>query len=208
VVITDPEPYPVAYLRVPGGRLVKKENWVRPGQDELREMLGLNTEEGGYEGLDESGRELLRDLRAEVRENPKSSGNAGLEVEFSSLTIEADQEGETVRFNKGGQWFGASISGSTRAGESIGDELRRCFDALKGKPLGLPPLLISRNTILPRLVIGTTCFPHHPAPTFHVSFRTRQRRLLDLFRYFPTISSDGGGTSSFRMSNTFGNCRI
>lgn len=196
MVITDPEPYPVAYLRVPGGRLEKKESWVRPGQDELREMVGLNTEEGGYEGLDESGRELLQDLRAEVRENPESSGNAGLEDELS-LTTEADQEGEKVRFDKKGQWFGASISGSTRAGESIGDELRRCFDAVKGKPLRYPTTLISRNTIQSWLVSRTTRFPYHPPPTVHVSFRTRQRRLPDLFWYFPAITSDCGGTSSF-----------
>jgi hypothetical protein len=50
VVVTDPEPYPVAYLRVPGGKLVKKENWVRPGQEELRRMLGLDGVEVGSEG--------------------------------------------------------------------------------------------------------------------------------------------------------------
>jgi hypothetical protein len=137
-------------------------------------MLGLNTEEGECEGLDESGRELLQDLKAEVRENPKSSGNAGLEAGFSSLTIEADQEGETVRFNKGGQWFGAPISGSTRAGESIGDELRRCFDALKGKPPPLIPAYIQKH------YPPTACLSHCTLPISPCFY------LPCLFSYPPT----------------------
>jgi diphthine-ammonia ligase len=132
VVITDPEPYPVAYLRVASGKLVEKEGWVKPGVEELRAMLGLGGDEG-VEGLDEAGRELLDDLR---QSRPGLSMNVGeeeqLDMSMSGLTISADLN-EEVRFNKRDKWFATSIDGVTRGDESMGEELKRCFDSIQGK---------------------------------------------------------------------------
>lgn len=130
VIITDPEPYPVAYLRVASGKLVEKEGWVRPGVEELRAMLGLGGD-GGVEGLSEAGRELLADLSQSQRE---MSTNVGEEeqLDMSGLRLSADFN-EEVRFNKRDKWFAASINGVTRGDESIGEELKRCFDSIQGK---------------------------------------------------------------------------
>jgi diphthine-ammonia ligase len=132
VIITDPEPYPVAYLRVASGKLVEKEGWVTPGVEELRAMLGLGGDEG-VEGLDEAGRELLDDLSQSQRE---MSTNVGEEeqLDMSGLRISHDLN-EEVRFNKRDKWFAASINGVTRGDESIGEELKRCFDSIQGNNL-------------------------------------------------------------------------
>jgi diphthine-ammonia ligase len=129
VVITDPEPYPVAYLRVARGRLVEKEGWVRPGVEELRAMLGLGGDEG-LEGLYEAGRELLDDLK---RASLSASGEVAQELNMSGLAISEDLD-EEVRFNKRDKWFAASINGVTRGDESIGEELRRCLDSIQCTP--------------------------------------------------------------------------
>jgi diphthine-ammonia ligase len=138
VVITDPEPYPVAYLRVAGGRLVKKEGWARPNVEELREMLGLS-EEDGMEGLDEDSRDLLGDLKREVEQN-LSSRLSGLSVSASTSTTSDHPQDDEVRFNKREQWFAASVNGITQGDESIGDELARCFDSIQGRFLPLQPI--------------------------------------------------------------------
>jgi diphthine-ammonia ligase len=130
VVITDPEPYPVAYLRVANGKLVEKEEWVRPGVEELRTMLGLGGDDG-EEGLDEVGRELLDDLR-QSRLGPSMKVGEEEQLDMSGLTI-SEELNEDVRFNKRDKWFAASINGVTRGDESIGEELKRCFDSLQGK---------------------------------------------------------------------------
>ena len=130
MIITDPEPYPVAYLRVAGGRLVEKEGWVKPGVEELRAMLGLGGDEG-VEALDEAGRELLDDL---IRSSPAASSEIARELDMSGLAISEDED-EGVRFNKREKWFAASITGVTRGDESIGEELKRCLDSVQSKTL-------------------------------------------------------------------------
>jgi diphthine-ammonia ligase len=130
VIITDPEPYPVAYLRVASGRLEEKEGWVKPGVEELRVMLGLGGDEG-VEGLDEAGRELLDDLR-QSRSGLNTRVGEEEQLDISGLTI-SDHLNEEVRFNKRDKWFAASINGVTRGNESIGEELKRCFDSIQGK---------------------------------------------------------------------------
>ena len=130
MIITDPEPYPVAYLRVAGGRLVENEGWVKPGVEELKAMLGLGGDEG-VEGLDEAGRELLEDLK---RSAPSASSEIARELDMSELAISEDED-EGVRFNKREKWFAASITGITRGDESIGEELKRCFDSVQSKTL-------------------------------------------------------------------------
>jgi diphthine-ammonia ligase len=132
VIITDPEPYPVAYLRVASGKLVEKEGWVRPGVEELRVMLGLGGDDG-VEGLDEAGRELLDDLS---QSHPGMSTRVGEEeqLDMSELRLSEDLY-EEVRFNKRDKWFAAAINGVTRGDESIGEELKRCFDSIQGNNL-------------------------------------------------------------------------
>jgi diphthine-ammonia ligase len=130
VVITDPEPYPVAYLRVASGRLVEKGGWVRPGVEELRAMLGLGGDEG-VAGLDEAGRELSDDL-SQSRSGLSTRVGEEEQLDMSGLRLSADLN-EEVRFNKRDKWFAASINGVTRGDESIGEELKRCFDSIQGK---------------------------------------------------------------------------
>lgn len=129
-MITDPEPYPVAYLRVAGGKLIEKEGWMRPEVGELRAMLGLGGD-AGVEGLDEVGKELSEDLR-----QSQVGCMEGEELDMSGLavSISDDNLDEVVRFNKRDKWFAASIMGVTREDESIGDELQRCFDSIQGTP--------------------------------------------------------------------------
>lgn len=206
VVITDPEPYPVAYLRVPGGRLVKKENWVRPGQDELRRMLCLDGVEVGSEGLDEAGLELLADLRTTtlLETNPSEEVNADLAALSIERSSSPGAEAEAVRFNKKGKWFGLSVYGTTRPGESIGDELKRCFDSISGRssPRQDVSRLIDRNPHITRSIARPTCFPYHTPPSLHVALRSRQCSLHDLFRYFPSFSSYCCCPTPFRVSYT------
>jgi hypothetical protein len=189
VVITDPEPYPVAYLRVASGKLVEKEGWVTPGVEELRAMLGLGGDEG-VEGLDEAGRELLDDLSQSQRE---MSTNVGEEeqLDMSGLRISHDLN-EEVRFNKRDKWFAASINGVTKGDESIGEELQRCFDSIQGNTLHNQidvNKLTARDIDNPRSIPPPSYIPHHPPLTVHVPLCTRQRSLLDILWYIPPIPS-------------------
>ena len=184
VVVTDPEPYPVAYLRVAGGKLVEKEGWVRPGVIELRDMLGLGGDKG-VEGLDEPGRELLGELRQSLKGNVGETSE--LVEEVSSALVYLDEE---VRFSKKDKWFAASITGVTRGNESIGEELARCFDAIQGTPTSRQHeaiLTTTSNPQIPRPIPPPTHSPHHPPPPIHVSIRTCKRSLLDVLWYLPTI---------------------
>jgi diphthine-ammonia ligase len=128
IIVTDPEPYPVAYLRVAGGKLIEKEGWIRPGVGELKEMLGLGGDEG-VEGLDEPGRELLAELRQSIQ--VRVDEKAEVVQEGSSLSVDLDEE---VRFSQKDKWFAASITGVMRGDESTGEELARCFDSIQCKP--------------------------------------------------------------------------
>jgi len=116
---------------VASGRLVEKEGWVRPGVGELRGMLGLGGDEG-VEGLDEPGKELLDDL-CQALHGASTEDEGDVELDVSGLTMEGLNE--EVRYNKRDKWFAASINGVTKGDESIGEELRRCFDSLSGIPL-------------------------------------------------------------------------
>jgi diphthine-ammonia ligase len=125
VIVTDPEPYPVAYLQVEDAELVEKEGWVRPSIDGLRETLGLK---GSTDGLDEQGREVLEELGA-VQRRP----NKKILEQFADLCIRKDEPEEILRFAKRGRWFVASINGRTKAGETVGEELRHCFDTISSR---------------------------------------------------------------------------
>lgn len=133
-MITDPEPYPVAYLRVGGGKLIKKEGWTRPSIRELRGMLGLDGVTKGEEGLDEASTELLSDLKASSGSASMMGGTSPSQAgEVGHDGLETGAEG--VRFNKRGRWFGVSISGKTQGDEDIGQELDRCFQSINRKLL-------------------------------------------------------------------------
>jgi diphthine-ammonia ligase len=134
-VITDPEPYPVAYLRVEEAELVEKGGWARPTVQELRRLLGLDE---GTDGLDEKGRERLEELgEAQVieRKNGEASETTP-NLDALSLGAEIDgdaPEGLEVRFGSRGRWFTASVTGQTRGEEPVGQELRRSFDAISSE---------------------------------------------------------------------------
>lgn len=122
VVITDPEPYPVAYLRIEDAELEPKDGWTKPTVTELRELLGLDEEEG-LEGLDEVSRELYEqndDAKVVISEEIVEKGQA-----------ESSPGGE--RFGRNGRWFTISAEGDSRNGQSVGEELSACFDAIKGE---------------------------------------------------------------------------
>lgn len=124
MVVTDPEPYPVAYLRVGGGSLIPKEGWTRPTCGELRRMLGLDQEDPGSAGLDEGGKELLADLRG----LPRSQINVRIPEDVALPTEPVDEE---AAFHARGRWFAASVSGRTRPDEDIGQELDRSFQSIQ-----------------------------------------------------------------------------
>ena len=87
----------------------------------------------GVEGLDEAGRELLDDLR-QSRAGPRTEVGEEEQLNMSGLRL-SEGMNEDVRFNKRDKWFAASINGVTRGDESIGEELKRCFDSIQGKTL-------------------------------------------------------------------------
>jgi hypothetical protein len=53
VIVTDPEPYPVAYLRIEKVELEAKTDWIMPSLRELRELLKVDDMQ---DGLDDEGR--------------------------------------------------------------------------------------------------------------------------------------------------------
>lgn len=134
-VVTDPEPYPVAYLRVEEAELVEKEGWARPTVQELRQMLGLDE---GYDGLDEKGRERLEEIGEldviERKDGEASDTRPSLGALSMGSDIDGDApEGPEVRFGLRGRWFTASVTGQTRGEEPVGEELRRSFDAISSE---------------------------------------------------------------------------
>ncbi|WVQ79838.1 hypothetical protein IAT38_001938 [Cryptococcus sp. DSM 104549] len=166
-IVTDPEPYTVAYLKVEESELVPKEGWVRPTVVELREMLGLDSSEEGAEGLDEEGREALGEIGvvAEDEELP--------EIQGRSLSDGEKEVQEEVRFAKKGRWFTASVQGRSLPDEDVGQELKRCFDAisttLNDRSLSLPIhsthitlLLSSMSLFLPANAVYKTYFGTSP----------------------------------------------
>lgn len=129
-IVTDPEPYTVAYLRVEEAELEPKEGWVKPTVEELREMLGLEREEEvGMEGLDEEGKERLEELgERDVEEG------GGVEMEEWSG---GEADGGEVQFVKRKRWFTASVQGVTLPSEDVSQELETCFNAISCKSSSL-----------------------------------------------------------------------
>ncbi len=181
VVVTDPEPHAVAYLRSEATELEEKPGWVKPSVEGLREMLGLDA---GLDGLDENGREHLEVLggfqQSELMLDEQKTEDA-LETENSS----------SIQYARRRRWFAASANGHTLADEGIGDELRRCFDSICGahsNVISYYSLNTARNsseTIRRRSFTPPSRHPHHPSPLHYVRLHCRQRSLQILLRYLP-----------------------
>lgn len=123
LVVTDPEPYCVAYLRVNKAELVPKSDWVPPTVAQLRETLGLDDWEEA-EGLDEQGCELLGRVN-------------GMEVTKGQDFSVPHTSGAARRgpcFGRRGHWFTVMAEGESRPGETVGDELAAAFNQIKGMP--------------------------------------------------------------------------
>ena len=156
MVVTDPEPYPVAYLRIDEAELEEKPGWKRPSVLELRTMLGL---EEKSDGLDEVGRETIQKL--DKWDNTNSVDNPGC-VEGHIAELEKTTLGRSepspsrLLFAKRRYWFAASMDGTTLQGEDVGVELKRCLDELSCKlrsnrptPDSHPAILSSHKLSLP-----------------------------------------------------------
>ncbi|WVW78164.1 hypothetical protein I302_100115 [Kwoniella bestiolae CBS 10118] len=189
-VITDPEPYPVAYLKVEDAELEAKEGWIRPTVQQLREMLGLDQEVGGEEGVDEENLEILEELRGDF-----DLQGLTLEDKDSTQNIEISHQigpvvgGDGVpRFKRKGRWFCISVDGVTRNGEDVGEELKGCFDAisdtLKSHDLSLPLhsthitlLLSSMSLFLPANAAYKTYFGTSPPSRATVAVPLQHSRV-------------------------------
>ncbi|WVO18313.1 hypothetical protein L204_106028 [Cryptococcus depauperatus] len=125
-VVTDPEPYPVAYLKVEQAELEPKEGWTRPTSTALRDMLGLN-EEKGLEGLDEDGRERLEELGERKVEESKD------QAVMEGAGVQNQENENNVQFIKKGRWFSVSVRGQSIEREDVGQELKKCFDSISAK---------------------------------------------------------------------------
>ncbi|WWD21739.1 hypothetical protein CI109_106226 [Kwoniella shandongensis] len=205
-IITDPEPYPVAYLKVEEAELEPKEGWVNPSVRVLREMLGLpvGDEQRGKEGLDEEGIDALGDLGKVDIVNDE--GGESLE----RLALDDDSAGETtqsVRFGRNGRWFAASVEGQTVQGEDVGQELKRCFDAISAtlsqQHLSLPLhathitlLLSSMSLFLPANEVYKTYFGTSPPSRATVAVPLERGRVRVEVVGFDdrTLSGEGSGS--------------
>jgi len=129
IVVTDPEPYPVAYLRVQKAVLEEKEGWIRPGIEELRRLLGM---EELSDGLNAVGREVLEDM-SDVPVGDVSAQEAGV-TDISALSLSSATKPQDVWVKQTGRWFSAGVDGQTKGDEDVGSELRRCLDQIKSAP--------------------------------------------------------------------------
>ncbi|ORY30238.1 hypothetical protein BCR39DRAFT_530125 [Naematelia encephala] len=143
VIVTDPEPYPVAYLKVEEAELEEKVGWTKPSVEELREMLGFNEDER-QDGLDEISRELEEEIGSwskVVKLDEDDAANsvavkvndAVSEMVTSLEALDTNDESrnlDNIRFASRGRWFTASIDGRSLSDENIGDEVTRCFNSL------------------------------------------------------------------------------
>lgn len=198
-VVTDPEPYTVAYLKVEEAVLEPKEGWVKPTVEELRGMLGLD-EEGeeqvGVEGLDEEGKERLEELGEREMEDVRKEGGGVELVEWSAGGVGVGVGGGEVQFVKKKRWFTASVQGVSLPSEDVGQELEKCFNAISCKSSSISqfhPFLA--KTAPSQTAIGKPLPPppldsHYPPPLLHVSLPPRERKVQDVFRYEPSLPRD------------------
>lgn len=125
IVVTDPEPYCVAYLRVKTAILVPKPDWVRPTVADLRGILGLDEAETGAEGLDEQSRELREQIGEPsiIAETDK--------VDLGTKSRQPNRRG--CWFGQRGRSFAAMAEGEESSGGSAGDDLRNAMARVEGE---------------------------------------------------------------------------
>jgi hypothetical protein len=199
VIITDPEPYPVAYLKVTRAELVDKPNWARPTVADLRKMLGLDERSEGTAGLDELGLEAIEelDMWSQSREKLKTE-----QVDLSGLKLADPSENKIpapggVRFAKRGRWFAASMSSNTEGTEPIAEELKRCFDAISGEN-SLLSQLISRTIGFERPIASTSHGTRNTSTSLYVTVRPSKRNVRKLFRHISSFESNCCGAIARR----------
>ncbi|WVQ98311.1 hypothetical protein IAU59_005434 [Kwoniella sp. CBS 9459] len=191
-IITDPEPYPVAYLKVEEAELEEKEGWTKPTVAELREMLGLDEDVKGEEALNEDSKEVIAELRDAIKNSVDLSAMDLNQVNQSDeATFVSDSKAagtSQVRFERKGRWFSASAESVTRPGEDVGSELKCCFDAiaatLQAESLSLPLhsthitlLLKSMSDFLPANTVYKTYFGTSPPSRATVAVPLQNGRI-------------------------------
>lgn len=139
IVVSDPEPNLVAYLRIPCAELVPKTGWDRPSQSDLRAMLGLEDLPGHGITLDDLGMEVLGGIgRVKKR---KRADTGGLDKALGGLgmadPVETRGHPEDINFTRRGRWFAISTSQSVSAGSDIGTQMYQAFDRIACKSSNL-----------------------------------------------------------------------
>lgn len=130
-MVIDPEPYPVAYLRVGTVELEKKEGWIKPSVQELRDMLGLD---GRADGLDEQSREALEELGDVEVQGVLDETLSELAIGMSALeAVSPVATGTGFGFSQQGRWFAISVDGSISACQDVGMEVSQAFDQMTGR---------------------------------------------------------------------------
>ncbi|WWD07382.1 hypothetical protein V865_005480 [Kwoniella europaea PYCC6329] len=188
-IVTDPEPYPVAYLKVEDAELEPKEGWVRPTVQELREMLGLDSEVPGQEGVDEDGLEILDEIKGkrDLEILNINDERQDRDIHQSGESPQGKSNG-TPRFERRGRWFCVSVDGVTNDDEDVGEELKMCFDSisntLQSHGLSLPLhsthitlLLSSMSLFLPANAAYKTYFGTSPPSRATVAVPLQSSRL-------------------------------
>jgi hypothetical protein len=183
-VITDPEPYPVAFLRISRVELEPKSGWTRPSVKELRNLLGLQDHDGGLDADAQEDLEELEGWRASLTEkipNPSSHFEAPA-MSSKCLTPPC--------LVQRGRWFSISAGVSSIPGETVGEELQRSFEAISGKPThydrhGSFTYLAIRSSQQPRPVLTSTLGPCHSSTLRYVTLRLCKHRIRRKLRHVP-----------------------
>lgn len=154
VVVTDPEPYPVAYLRVKKARLIPKENWNKPTASELRALLRPPAP------LDEGSQELLDDIIGNGGKTEREHAATPAPVQVSQKPLTAPSI--KCKLSRRGHWFALSVQAPRLDVDGIVTQMRG-----KSVSQGFADARYSRSI---RTVLGAHC-PHHLALTKNGSLR-------------------------------------
>ena len=183
MIVTDPEPNVVAYLKIRKAELVPKsqeELALMPDTADLRQMLGLpkltagETSGGAVERsdgeawLDMQGQEAYEDIQREIGRLDASGDPSQINLagQLSNTRLDSSSSGaedcsspsseDEIRFAKRGRWFIISTSAITSPNDSaeadIGEQVKSCFDRIKGNLF----LTIPRHT---NPVLGAASIP-------------------------------------------------
>lgn len=123
VIVSDPEPSLVAYLKVDEVVLEEKLNWVKPNLNQLRGDLGLRDRSGG---LDEIGKQHLHKVGPSQPLDEPDYARA--RVPPATDVKISGKWPSWLSFSNRGRYFAVSVESQVRGDELVGEELRRCFD--------------------------------------------------------------------------------